>query len=426
MKTILILLFLFIIRFDTQFAVGFDTWFTSGVMRVDYVLAGDKSETNVYLSEIIFEPFWGGSETNLVDAFDYGDYKAEVRDLVSGELIYSRGFGSLFREWQTTAEAGKIKRAFKNSFRFPYPINSVTLEIFLRNKDQSLQSLFKTNIDPSASHIERRQASGFRTMKIVSNGPSPAKLDIVILPEGYTAREMKKFRKDARRLKDYFFTVEPFRSHKEKFNVHLVLSPGPYSGTDIPGEGIWKETILNSRFYTFGIERYLTSDDFWSICDIASNVPYDQIIILVNSDKYGGGGIYNFYSITSSDHPASPGVLVHEFGHSFAGLADEYYSSEVTYEEFYDLRAEPWEPNITTLKEFSRKWEDMLDKDVPVPTPAIEKYRDVTGVFEGGGYIAKGIYRPQMECRMKTNDGEEFCRVCIRAIERLIEFYTHE
>lgn len=393
-------------------------------MRVDYLLAGDHSETKAFLSKVLFEPYWGGSRTKLIDTFEYGDYKIEIRDVLSGELIYSRGFCSIFREWQTTPEALQVEKAFANTARFPYPLNPVHFELFLRAKDQSLHSIFKMEIDPANKQIERNPPFRFKTKDILNNGDPGNKVDIAILAEGYTSGEMKKFRRDAQRLMDYFFSVEPFRSNKESFNVRLVLSNSKNSGTDFPHEDIWKETILNSHFNTFGIERYLTSSDYWNISDVASLVPCDQIIILVNTENYGGGGIFNFYSLTGSDHTASPGVLVHEFGHAFAGLGDEYYTSDVSYEGFYDLNYEPWEPNLTTLQNFSIKWEEMIDPGIPVPTPPEKKYHQSTGVFEGAGYVSKGIYRPGYDCLMKSNSRPEFCRVCQHAIERMIRFYA--
>jgi hypothetical protein len=195
------------------------------------------------------------------------------------------------------------------------------------------------------------------------------------------------------------------------------------SGTDVPGDRNYVSTALNSSFYTFDLDRYLTTQDIKSVNDYAALVPHDNIIVLINSAKYGGGGVYNYYSGTTTGHPLSPMVFIHEFGHGFAGLADEYYSSSVAYEEFYPLDVEPWEPNITTMVNFNSKWKKMLASETPVPTPAVEKYNDVTGVFEGGGYSSKGIFRPEMDCRMKSNSPKGFCSVCREAVKEMIEFY---
>jgi hypothetical protein len=202
------------------------------------------------------------------------------------------------------------------------------------------------------------------------------------------------------------------------------MDPSEDAGADIPGAGIWKNTLVNSSFYTFDSERYLTTLDFWKVKDIAALAPYDQIYILVNTEKYGGGGIYNHYNLTSTGNQHSSTVFIHEFGHGFAGLGDEYYTSDVSYTDFYSPEIEPWEPNLTTLVNFSEKWENLLIPGTPVPTPESPEYINTTGVFEGGGYVAKGVYRPAVNCRMKSNNSEHFCQVCEKTIEQMILFLT--
>ena len=423
MKHVIFILVLLTIPIS-MFSADFRDWFTTGTMRVDFILAGNAETTNGYLSKIIYEPCWGGPEKNLIDTLNYGDYQFNLHDQETGDLLYSRGLSTLFREWQTTDEAGSLEKAFHNSIRFPYPVKPVKLEIFRRLRDHSLLKITSFLIDPSHPGIEKATLPGYKTGSLLLNGPASTCIDIVILPEGYMQEEMEKFTRDARRLTEHFFEVEPFKTYRNKFNIRLVFAESLESGTDIPGEGVWKNTVLNSNFYTFGCERYLTSPDLWKISDIAAAVPYDQVIILVNSDKYGGGGIYNFYTICTSDNNASPGVMVHEFGHAFAGLGDEYYNSDVAYEDFYDTRFEPWEPNLTTLNNFDKKWKDMVPNDVPVPTPDFLKYAGKTGAFEGGGYQAEGIYRPQIDCIMKNNSYSEYCSVCKRALKTMIFFLT--
>ena len=260
--------------------------------------------------------------------------------------------------------------------------------------------------------------------KIYGTGDPHNSVDLAFLAEGYKSDEMGKFRNDVKKMADYLFAEAPFSEYKDKFNIWAVESVSQDSGTDIPGENIYVNTALNSSFYTFNIDRYLTTQDIKSVNDYAAAVPHDYIIILINSSRYGGGGVYNYYVGTTTDHPLSPKVFVHEFGHGFAGLADEYYSSSVAYDEFYPLNVEPWEPNITTLVNFDSKWKKMISKDTPIPTPAEEKYSSVTGLFEGGGYSAKGIYRSEMDCRMKSNNTKGYCAVCRNALKEMIEFYT--
>ena len=260
----------------------------------------------------------------------------------------------------------------------------------------------------------------FPVEKIYYSGESAHKIDIAILAEGYTEAEMGKFVNDAKRLTDTLFACEPFLAMKNYFNVYAVKSSSVESGTDIPGENVYRNTVFNSTFYTFDISRYLTTSDMKSIHDMAAVVPYDQVIVLVNSARYGGGGFYNFVTVCTADHPLSPKVFVHEFGHGFGGLADEYYTSEVAYENYYNLKVEPWEPNLTTMVNFASKWKELVEPSTPLPTPRNDKYGAKVGAFEGGGYVSKGIYSPMENCRMKSNETSSFCPVCQQALRRTI------
>lgn len=403
--------------------VEYYKYFTDESMRLDFIMAGNFNTENIFLKQIKKEPFWGGNKINLIDKFNYGEYKIEIFDTL-GNTIYSRGFCTLFEEWQTTNEAKKIKKSFYQTVTFPYPKNIINIKISSRNWDGEFSSLFKTAINPNNYFINPELRYKFTSEKLIDNGSSDKKVDIAILAEGYTKSEMSKFKKDATRLVDFLFEQAPFDKLKNNINIWLVYSESDESGTDIPGKRIYKRTIMNSNFYTFDSERYLTTEDVQSVRDIAANVPYDQICIMVNTPKYGGGGIYNHYCIFSADHAISDKVFVHEFGHAFAGLGDEYYNSSTSYNDFFNLKIEPWQPNITTLKNFDSKWKDMINDTIPVPTPRIEKYNNITGVFEGGGYMAKGIYSPATDCRMKSNESKSFCKVCQKAIENMILFLS--
>ncbi|MDD4108283.1 MAG: M64 family metallopeptidase, partial [Prolixibacteraceae bacterium] len=355
--------------------------------------------------------------------FNYGTYRFRVFDYASGNLIYSRGFCNLFQEWQTTPGAKERYKTFYQAVMFPFPKNVVRLEIDARQWNGRFKTIFKTEIDPGDYFILREQVSRYESVTILENGKPEEKVDIVILAEGYTEEEMNKFLEDARKVSGYLFEEEPFKSEKSKFNIRAVMTPSQDSGTDIPGEGIYKNTLFNSSFYTFDVPRYLTTSDMKTIYDAAAVVPYDHICLLVNTNRYGGGGFYNFLSVCSSDNQSTREVFIHEFGHGFAGLGDEYYDSSVAYENYYNLKVEPWEPNLTTLVDFNKKWKSMIDSSVPVPTPRESKYSDAVGVFEGGGYIAKGIYSPVMNCRMKSNSAPQFCPVCSNAIRKMIDFH---
>jgi hypothetical protein len=418
------ILVLLLLPFINKAQSSFHENFLEKSFRFDFVLGGNATEMRVYPQQMKQESYWAGSLNNLIDTFHYGTYRFRVLDLKTEDILFSKGFNTLFQEWQTTPEAKQINKTFYQSVIFPFPKKKVKLEIDARKRDGHFETVFQSVIEPENYFILKEKPLPFETIIIEENGPPEESVDIVILAEGYKTEEMDKFIDDAHRVTNYLFNAEPFKTERKKFNVRAVLTPSIESGTDIPGEGIYKNTYFNAAFYTFDMPRYLTTSDMKSIYDAAALVPYDQIYLLVNTDRYGGGGFYNFLSICSSDHLLTPEVFVHEFGHGFAGLADEYYSSSVAYEDFYNLKTEPWEPNITTLIDFDEKWSGMIADSVPVPTPRTSKYRNVTGVFEGGGYMEKGIYSPSMDCRMKSNNVNYFCPVCVDAIRRKIDFLT--
>jgi hypothetical protein len=393
-------------------------------MRFDFLLGGNHSEERVYPEQIKKETFWAGSKKNLTDPFNYGNYRFCVFDEKSDSLIFSKGFSTLFEEWQTTEEAKNIEKTFYQSAVFPFPKNKIRLEIDSRQRDGNLKTIYKIEIDPNNYFILNEKPAQIETFEVLNNGKPENKVDIVILAEGYTEAEMEKFKADAKRVTQYLFEEEPFKSEMGKFNVRAVLTTSPESGTDIPGEHIYKNTVFNSTFYTFDVSRYLTTSDMKPILDAASVVPYDHIYILVNTERYGGGGFYNFISVCTSDNSLTKEVFVHEFGHGFAGLGDEYYNSEVAYEDFYNLETEPWEPNLTTLVNFDSKWKKMIPAGVEIPTPRIAKNSKSLGVYEGGGYMNKGIFSPYIDCRMKSNNAEGFCPVCSEAIKKVIAYYS--
>ena len=407
----------------TQAQLIFDEHFTDRTMRFDFILAGNSESTKVFPVSVITEPFWGGSLQNLTDPFNYGNFRYEVFDAGTGTVLYSKGFCTLYQEWQTTAEAKRIEKSFHEVATFPFPKNKVRFVLSIRGRDGLFTKLYETDIDPASYFIINEKPDEALATRIYGSGDPHTSLDIAFLSEGYTKGEMGKFRADVKRMADILFEEAPFDKYRERINIWAVEAPSQESGTDVPGEGIYVNTALNSSYYTFDVDRYLTTQDIRSVNDYAAAAPHDQIVVLINSPRYGGGGVYNYYSAVTSDHKFTPQVFTHEFGHGFAGLADEYYSSEVAYEEFYPLAVEPWEPNITTMVNFESKWKDLIAKSVPVPTPNTKKYTGVTGLFEGGGYSAKGIFRPSFDCRMKSNEAESFCEVCQGAIEEMILFY---
>ena len=401
----------------------FNQWFEDGAMRVDLVFTGTADKTAYSFSGVRKEPYYSGPKTTLIDPFNYGDHKFQVKDADSGTLIFSHTYCTLFREWQTTGEAENLNRAFSHVIRFPWPKSRVLVEIYDRNDQGAFDLHWSEYLDPGSMFNDPVTPLVFETVDLEINGPPDKKVDLLFLAEGYTTDEMDKFIADAERSAGYIFSEEPFKSHRDAFNVRAVKSASKDSGTDIPGQGIWKNTVMNSSFYTFGLERYMTTSDYKSVCDVAANAPYDQIYILVNTGKYGGGGMYNLYSISAADNERSQAVVVHEFGHGFGGLADEYFTSKVAYNDFFNLEVEPWNPNLTTLVDFDSKWKGMLAADTPVPTPPDPEFEKTVGVYEGGGYVSRGVYRPMIDCLMHSNDAG-FCAVCSDAITQMILFHT--
>lgn len=414
---------IFILALHPVHGQEFDRWFDQGVMRIDLVFSGTADETSYALSGVKKEQYYAGPYSNLVDGFDYGDHLFVVKDRASGEIIFSKTYCTLFREWQTTEESHNLRRAYPHVLRFPWPKASVVVEVHDRNRAGRFVKSWTAGFDPASIYCDPGNPHSFETVDLEINGPTENKVDILFLAEGYTAGEMDKFLEDAKRSAGYIFSEEPFKQNRHNFNVRAVKSTSLDSGTDIPGQGVWKNTVLNSSFYTFGVERYMTTMDYKSVCDVAANAPYDQIYILVNTEKYGGGGIYNHYSISAADNLQSRAVVIHEFGHAFGGLADEYYNSAVAYNDYFPLDVEPWNPNLTTLVDFASKWEHMVAEGVPVPTPQERSNEKVVGVYEGGGYVAKGVYRPMIDCRMHTNDAA-FCPVCSAALEEMLRQVT--
>ncbi|MCK9279628.1 MAG: IgA Peptidase M64 [Melioribacteraceae bacterium] len=403
--------------------IQYDDYFTEKTMRFDFTHFGDKYSEEIGFDKIIEEGDWAGTRTNLIDPFGYGNYKFILKDTDSNKEIFSMGFSTLFMEWQTTEEAKTVKRTYEGSIRFPFPKANSILEIYRRDKRGDFVKKIEYSIDPQSYFIHHEMKYQCPNFKVHYSGNSYEKLDIVFVPEGYTKEEMGKFKKDCERLSKSLFSYEPFSNFQNNINVWGVEAPSNDSGTDIPGDNVWKNTIMGSNFYTFDSERYLMTTNYFDVRDIAANAPYDQIYIIVNTSKYGGGAIYNYYSLTGADHKLAGQVFVHEFGHGLAGLADEY-SGDDTYQDFYPLDVEPWEPNVTTLVNFDNKWKSMIDKDTPIPTPTTDEFKNKVGVFEGAGYVAKGVYRPSVNSLMNSFSVNEFNPVCKKVLSDFINYYS--
>lgn len=429
MKKTIVAIFVLLSLFTPIKAQNFNDYFADKACRVDFQLCGNKDITNAYLSKIKEEPHWGGRRARLDDNLNLGQYRFQVLDSASNRLLYSDDFSSLYFEWQTTAEAEKLTKCFEQTLQFPYPLKTVVVKIERRLGFQDWETLLSINLNPHDKLIEKTQLNNVLVREIYKTKSTDKAVDIAIIAEGYTEAEQDKFFADAKRIADQLLSHQPFTKHGDKININAVGAVSEESGISMPQNIEWKNTALGAHFYTFYEPRYLTTPNIYKLHDLAAHVAYDAIIILANTTNYGGGGIYNFYAVASADSKkAQREVLVHEFGHSFAGLGDEYFKEiPDVLDDMYDLAKEPWEPNITTLVNFDMKWKNDLPTDTEIPTPINEQSKKQTiGVFEGAGYMTKGMYRPAYNCRMRTNEAESFCTVCEKSIERMILHLTED
>lgn len=406
----------------------------SRTLRIDYIFSGTDRSQEISLDEMSCFDGWAGRTVNLDKVPVRGNGQISMTDIASGKVLYRQSFSTLFQEWQTTEEATRIRRSFENVFLLPMPSERAVVKVELYDFRGKVSASLKHEVNPSDVLIRKIIRNAAPHKYILRNGTPQECIDVAILAEGYTAEETEIFYEDAQKAVAAILSHEPFASMRDRFNFVAVALPSKDSGVSVPGQGLWKNTALSSHFDTFYMDRYLTTLRLKNLHDSLCGISYEHIIILANTDTYGGGGIFNSYTLTTAHHKAFEPVVVHELGHSFAGLADEYYYDD-QFVEYYYPDCEPWEQNITTLYDFASKWEDMLPRSVAVPSPMPEgpiwdetgNGKDsLIGVYEGGGYQSKGVYRPYYDCRMKTNSPKAFCPVCQRAIARIIDFYTVE
>ncbi len=455
---------------SSAYAARFDDFFIDKTMRVDYFHTGNKGEEIVALDRVVSDGKWAGSRTYLADQTNLGNYEFEVIDRATNQVIYSRGFSSIFGEWVTTDEPKDRAGTFHESVRFPWPRNAVQVVVKKRDKDNAFQQIWSTLIDPNSRFVNKADVAPIgKVWTVFENGPASEKVDLLVIGEGYSESEVPKFHKDAQRMVAKLFDTEPFKSRKKDFNVRAIDLPATKSGVHRPRTSDDRRSATSVEYNIFDSERYVLTKDNRALRDIASAAPYDFLEILVNERTYGGGGIFNDQATAAVDTGFAEYVFVHEFGHHFAGLADEYYTSDVAYATGVE-HPEPWEPNITADGTHP-KWAALVSPGVPLPTPwnkeefekhsrdiqarrrklraenrpetemdalfreeqvwetkfldVDEKYAGKVGAFEGAGYEAKGLYRPQTDCIMFTRDEVGFCQICRRAIERIIDIYSH-
>lgn len=439
-------------------------------MRMDYYHTGNATQELFSLDRVVIEPLpWPGNPQRAVDDTNLGKYLFQVVERSTNRVLYSRGFASIYGEWETTDEAKSANRTFHESLRFPAPPSPVQVVLKKRDATNAFREIWSIIIDPKDMFVDpSKPASPGRLIEIMKNGDTASKVDFLILGDGYTARESAKFEADARRLLDVLFATSPFKERKRDFNVWALCPPADQSGISRPSTGVHRSSPIGATYDAFGSERYVLTFNNRAFREIAAFAPYEFVEILVNDRTYGGGGIFGLYGTVAADSAQAPYVFVHEFGHHFAGLADEYYTSPVAYLPVTE-RTEPWEPNVTALLDPNNlKWKDLVTAGTPIPTPwqkeafenhsrqyaarrakiraerrpeeemealfrenrefevrvfAAEKYVGKVGAFEGAMYEAKGYYRPEVDCIMFTRS-QTFCAVCRRALENVINLYS--
>lgn len=450
------------------------TVFAAQTMRVDYYHTGDATQEIFSVDRVVIEPLpWPGHPSQTLDTSNLGKYFFEVRDAKTKQLLYSRGFASIYGEWETTDEAKSTKRTFQESFRFPAPAAPVEIVLKKRDAKNVFQNIWTTTIDPASQFVDRsKPAAPAPLITIQKTGEPENKVDFLILGDGYTAAEAKKFEADARRLTETLFATSPFKETRRNFNVWALAPPAAESGISRPSTGIYRDSPIGATYDAFGSERYVLTFDNRALRRAAQHAPYEFIEVIANNRTYGGGGIFNLYSTVAADNAFADYVFVHEFGHHFAALADEYYTSPVEYAPASAERVEPWEPNVTALLDISHlKWRHLASPFsgiTPIPTPwnkeafetysreiqkrraqlrkdkrpeeemealfreqlaheqkmfAAEKHFGQVGAFEGAMYEARGYYRPEIDCIMFSRS-DKFCRVCREAIQRIIKLYS--
>ena len=406
LTSLLFLISLFVIQ--PVSAQRFDEFFCDSTLRLDYVFAGDNSQQAIFVDELSMSPRWYGRRQHLAELPVKGSGSITVCDAQSGDTLYRHSFSTLFQEWLATDEAKHTKKSFENVFLIPYPKRPVTIDVDLRDFHNQSTAHLRHKVSPQDILIRHlRQQTPYITLQQPAD--TTCCIHIAYVAEGYTQEQMDQFLADCRTAQESLFQHEPFKSLRNRFNTIALLSPSKDSDVSQPGKGIWLDTALDSHFDTFYSTRYLTTLHLKKLHDVLACTPYEHIIILANTEHYGGGGIYNSYNLSYTKGKNFRPVVVHEFGHSFGGLGDEYpYGND---DPMYFADTEPWEPNLTTSTRHPAKWQNLIDEGK-------------AGLVEGGGYLSKGVWRGAENCRMRTNEEPDFCAVCQQALIRLIDFYT--
>ena len=404
-------------------AQNFEDFFINRTLRIDYLHIGKNDAEKFEMKKISAGGTWSGTRNLLIDPHRYGDVLFQVYDSTSNQLIFTRSYSCLFNEYRSTERAKTETGSFEECIMMPFPKKTVkyTFTSYDRQKVGTLNYVGYYN--PQSTNTQSFTKE-YKTINLHIGGAPDTCIDILFVPDGYAKKDKKEMISDMKRFCSYITECSPYKENLQHINIRGIKGFSQESGITDPNQGFYTQTLLNSRYNVIDVDRYLMCLNVWKLNEIADDAPYDVLIIVANSEKYGGGGIYNFYATVNNEGMNSDYVIVHEMGHLIGGLGDEYFTSEVSVMDYYPTNIEPIEPNLTTLVDFDSKWKPMMQTSTPIPTPASKKYKDALGAYEGGGYVAKGVYRPWQNCTMKESIYNNYCPVCTQTILQAIEYFS--
>ncbi|MCR4965771.1 MAG: IgA Peptidase M64 [Bacteroidales bacterium] len=426
-KIVFLLLVAFAFTLSAK-AQHFDQYFEDKTVRINYLHIGNAHSESIRIDQYKVGDGWFGTRAFLKDPYNYGDITVEVYDSTSNKLIYSRSYSTLFCEYRTTERGETEVAEMEECVNIPMPKQTVRLIFVAYDRSRVATKLLDIFMNPTTTAMAP-MTKDYPVMNLHKGGSPKKAIDILLIPDGYAKSDAKLLKHDMRRFASYIMNCSPYKEMAKKVNIRAIKGFSEQSGITQPQNNFYVKTLLNCTYNALDLDRYLMCLNVWNMYDVADDAPFDAIIIICNSEKYGGGGIYNFYC-TVYNHGEYPDyVVVHEMGHLIGGLADEYYTSEVSVQDFYPAGTEPTEPNVTTLVDFDSKWKDLVKEGTPIPTPTSTKNSpdyDRVGAYEGGGYVSKGVYRPTQHCTMNTIVYDDFCPVCLRTLKSMIDYYSLE
>jgi len=422
MKRLFLLIFLLSIT-SLSFSQHFDAYFVNKTLRINYLHIGKSDSEKIESVSFHHGGKWSGTRSFLIEPKRYGDMLVEIFDAIDGKLIFSRSYSCLFGEYASTKRAETEIGSFEEAINVPYPKTKINFKITSFNRKLIPTLLYEGVFDPKTTKSEPFTKE-HKVKNIHIGGSIEKSIDILFIPDGYSKENKALMKADMERFAAYVLNCSPFSENKDKINIRAIEAYSTESGITDPNADVTKNTLLNCSFNTIDLDRYLMCLNVFKMHQIADDAPYDVIVLICNTPKYGGGGIYNFYCTVNNVGSKSNYVIVHEMGHLIGGLGDEYYTSDVSVRDYYPEGIEPIEPNLTTLVAFDTKWKDMMEIETPIPTPDTKQYNKVLGVYEGGGYVAKGVYRPWQNCTMKEAIYDNFCPVCKKTLLETLDYYS--